>query len=616
MPRITYTCLVTVILFAVAALNFQSHADDNVPSFYSVKGSRDGASSFRKTNYAETRPVQDGVLDFRHYHLYDEVIFFLKKWGKEFPDLVEYRVTGQSFEGRDIPLVILTNKKTGGDRDKPAMLIDANVHGMELVTSESAFWMLDYLLENYGSDEDITELIDRSALYFRIIHNPDGREFTLQTPYSLYYSVQPLDDDGDGLVDEDPRDDLNGDGYVTMMRKHVGPNNGDFTLDPRDTTGRLMCRVRKGEGEWMVMSEGIDNDDDGKYNEDGVGGINLTANHYGIWKKNLRDGEYPLSEPESREFFLFLTTHPNLSIIQTMHAMAGYHVHSPALPEDRGYYDYFNREAKRITGYEYAVEYPDWGFYRRLTNPPLFDNHLRPPVYIPNHVLKKGSSPDRNRAYRPLLGYRLFGTVYYQDELYAKYGNTKDYDGNGLYDDYDGLMWNDEACGGRGFIDWTDFRHPEFGDIEIGGFKLKFFGQGPLPDFLEDWCRKEAMFNIFLAKQLPRIEIHSVEVKASGEKNTYDIIVRVTNTGCLPTALEQAKKISIVGEDRVALEFDNNTPGQVNIINNNVTIGWIKNGEIKTVHFKVRLSGVSSVVGTVHVSSVRGGHAERVISIN
>ncbi|MFC1552016.1 M14 family metallopeptidase [Candidatus Latescibacterota bacterium] len=574
----------------------------------------------KKTHYAETQLIQKGVLDFSHYHTYDEIMYFLEKWGNDYPDLIEYSSSGKSFEGRDIPLVILTNKKTGKDTDKPAMLIDSNVHGMELITSESAFWMLNYLIQQYNKDESITSLIDTKALYFRIMNNPDARELTLQTPYSLYYSVRPYDDDRDGLLDEDPRDDLNDDGYVTMMRKKVGTNNGNFIQDPRDTSGRIMRRVQEGNGDWMILSEGIDNDGDGKYNEDGIGGINLSLNHPGVWKPNRRNGEFPLSEPETRGLYLFISTHHNISIIHTMHSMAADHVHSTATSEDQIFYEYFDREGKLITGYDSAGDSYDWSMERKLTNPPLFDNHLRPPVYIPDWTIKPDAFPQKEKGMliRSTAdhGYLNLGTIWYADELYAKYGNSIDYDKNGLFDDFDGLRWNDDACGGKGFIDWEKYRHPVLGDIEIGGFKLKFFGQNPLPEFLDEWCEKEAMFNIFLAQHLPQVEITTINVKPLKEKHMFNITVKYTNTGYLPTALEQAKKMNIVERDKVMLTFDSSIRHNIIVNNNNISMDWISKDEIKTAQINVKLNGVSSVKCNVHVISIRGGHKTQEIIID
>ena len=71
------------------------------------------------------------------------------------------------------------------------MAIDANRHSGEVTAAESALWLLNYLLKNYGKDDEITKLIDTKTFYFRILNNPDGSEMYLQTVQSNRSSVQP-----------------------------------------------------------------------------------------------------------------------------------------------------------------------------------------------------------------------------------------------------------------------------------------------------------------------------------------------------------------------------------------------------------------------------------------
>ena len=65
-----------------------------------------------------------------------------------------------------------------------------------------------------------------------------------------------MDNDGDGLLDEDAEEDLDGDGYILQMR--FKDPNGSYIIDPRDPTGRLMKRIDPGKGDYSVESEGID----------------------------------------------------------------------------------------------------------------------------------------------------------------------------------------------------------------------------------------------------------------------------------------------------------------------------------------------------------------------
>ena len=620
--------VVTIILFSTRSIiciaqNTDSNEENS--DFHTMKGFRHGISFFKKTHYQETKPLKEGELDFKHYHTYDEIVYFLKKWAEEYPDLIDLYTGGKSYEERNIYQVTLTNKKTLKDTDKPAMAIDANRHSGEVTSAESALWMLNYMLANYGSDDEITALIDSKAFYFRINNNPDGSELYLQTAQSNRSSVRPHDTDRDGLIDEDPGEDLDSDGFIRQMRK-ANPDSGNFILDPRDPTGRLMKRVKDWEGGWDVYSEGIDNDGDWKFNEDGIGGLDLHRNYPENWRPEPEldaterswtqsgAGEFPLSEAETRSFVIFLLTHPNISIVNSMDTSVPMHLRGPSTskseermyPEDLALFRYFDSEGQKITNYPWAGDtYFDYRT-RRKFNPVTGDPNIPIPLF--------GHGPD--------FGYWYYGSIWYGDELW---GAVKDYDDDGIYDEYDALCLNDEVLEGKEFKSWEKFEHPQLGKVEIGGFNPKFFRQNPPVQLLEEWIKKQAMYNIFLAKHLPQIKINSVKVKPAKEKNVYDIEVSFTNTGFLPTALEQAKLVKIVKQDRVRLEFDEElTKDKKNkkveilvpeIQNKDVELKWTKKGETKTAHLKVKLNGIESAKCKVHVLSSRGGHKIKEIII-
>jgi hypothetical protein len=611
------------LIFSWSTISIAQESSEKKPdsTLYIVKGYRQGKSFFKKTFYPEIKPLKEGELDFLHYHTYDEIIFFLKKWAKEFPDLIDLYVAGETFEGRDIYQLTLTNKKTGKDIDKPAMTIDANRHSGEVTAAESAFWLLNYLLTNYGKDEEITKLINTKTFYFRIKNNPDGSELYLQTAQSNRSSVRPYDSDRDGLIDEDPADDLDGDGFIFQMRKKVEPDSGNYILDSRDPSGRLMKQVKDGEGNWKIYSEGIDDDGDGRYNEDGIGGLDLHRNYPENWRPEPGQdatgrgwtqggaGEYPLSEPETRSFVLFLLTHPNVAIVNSMDTSVPMHLRGPStsrsdermFPEDLTIFKYFDNEGQKITQYPFAGDtYYDYATKVKI-NPVTGDSTRPSPLF--------GHGPD--------FGYWYYGSIWYGDELWCS-GAVRDYNKDGLYDEYDALRWNDEECGGKEFKNWTPFQHPQLGEVEIGGFNPKFFSQNPPVKFLEEWIKKQAMFNLFLAKQLPQIEITSVKSILSKEENIFDVQVNFTNTGFLPTALEQAMLVKIVRPDRVSLEFDRELTKDiknknVEIIlpktqNKDIELGRTKKDEIKTANFKVKLNGINEAKCKVHILSTRGGH--------
>ncbi len=189
--------------------------DKKPPRVYAVKGERHGVSFFPWLDYPETRPLVQGEMDFRHYHKYDEVLSFLKKWEKDYPNLVELYSVGKSYEGREIWQITITSKTTGKDTDKPAMYLEGNRHSGEVTGAESALYFAWHVLSNYGKDPEITRLVDTKAIYVRIKNNPDGSELYLNTAQSNRSTVRPHDTDGDGLLDEDPPEDLDGDGLIS-----------------------------------------------------------------------------------------------------------------------------------------------------------------------------------------------------------------------------------------------------------------------------------------------------------------------------------------------------------------------------------------------------------------
>jgi len=514
---------------------------DGQGKYHIVPGLRHGPSAFKRNFLVETTPLQPGVMDFKHYHTYWETVDFLKKWAKEYPDLVDIYVVAQSFGGVDIYQVTVTNKKTGKDTDKPAMYVEGNRHAGEVTAGESALWMLHYLLTNYGKNAEATRLVDNFTFYFRPVNNPDGSLLYLETAQTLRSTIRPYDNDRDGLLDEDPAEDLDGDGFIRQMRVKVEMGKGDSVIDERDPKGRLMRRVGAGKGDYLLLPEGIDNDGDGRVNEDGIGGLDLHRNYPENWRPETEDtgrgytqggaGEYPLSEPETRAVVTFLFAHPNVSVVNTMDTTVPMLLRPPSTsasdermyPEDLALYKTFDEKGKKITGYERAGDvYNDYG-----RGSPLF-----------------GHSPD--------FGYWQYGAIWYGDELWNG-GNVGDYNKDGVTDELDRLNYNDKELKVTRFQPWTKIIHPQYGEAEVGGWNPKFWSQNPPPEILETWIEREARFNLMLAGSLPKVVMGEPKITAAGD--LYTIELPIENTGAIPTALKQALLVRIVRQDTVSMIF-------------------------------------------------------------
>ena len=582
-----------------------------------VGGARDGLSAFPRVDYAELKPKREREIDFAHFHTYDETVALLRGWAAKYPDLVDLYSVGQSFEGREIWQITIASKKGRKQTERPAMFIEGGRHAGEISGIEATLYFINHLLTNYGANREITSLLDTKTIYARPMNNPDGATLYHLTAQTLRSSVRPHDSDGDGLLDEDAGEDLDGDGFIRQMRVAVGKGKGNYIKDPKDPKGRAMRRVRDGEGDYDVHSEGIDNDGDGRYNEDGIGGLDLHRNYPENWRPMREEtgrgqtqggaGEYPLSEPETRAVFLFLLTHPNVAIVQSLDTAVPMILRGPStskseetfFPADLELIRAFDAKGLELTGYPWAGDTYDVYATRGRINPVTGEPARPTPLF--------GHGPD--------FGYSWYGVVWYGNEIWNG-GRFVDYDKDDRYDDWEVLRWYDENRAGKpDFKDWAPFTHPTLGAIEMGGFNPKFYAQNPPPDLLEPWARNEAMFNLFLAQQLPQVRIVSAVATPSTD-GLHVVEVTVTNEGKMPTALEIAKRVKMVRPDTCVLtlakgqELVQPAAGQSRQ-RTSIEIDWLKPGETKSVSWQVKGSGQV----TVAIESTRGGVDSRPLDL-
>lgn len=601
-------------------------------SNYLLTGFRHGVSYFPQVIYSGVEYEAGETLSFDRYHSLEVIYMWLERWAEKYPDILQLYEVGRSYEGRPIYQVTISARSSGKDTEKPGAYFEGGRHSGEITASESALWLIKYLVENYGKDPEITHLVDTRTIYIRPVNNPDGHNLYLKTAQSNRSTVRPFDNDGDGLLDEDSPEDLDGDGLILNMR-WKDEKRGTYIPDPAYPTGRLMKQVPAGKGIYLVAQEGFDNDGDGRVNEDGIGGLDLHRNYPENWRPQSEEtgrgytqsgaGEYPLSETETRTVVTFLLSHPNVYVVNSMDTSVPMHLRAPSTsaseermyPEDLSWYRYFDELGKKITGYSRAGDV--FNDYNRGN--PLF-----------------GHGPD--------FGYWYFGAIWYGDEIWNG-GRNKDYNGDGTIDQSEILKWDDEENNGDGFIEWKPARHPVYGDVELGGFNPKFFSQNPPPRYLEKWVSNQALFNLELIKALPELKWENIEIKKikSYRKDSADYQIRISykNTGLLPTALKQAHLVKIVRDDRVVIEIDSaafkgdrrifkvlspspeqgreNRSGRdafsdspvlqqrsaLRSISQNVPD--TKGGAVSTVIFEVRVYGNSDLSGKASVYSTRGG---------
>jgi hypothetical protein len=127
---------------------------------YTLSGYRHGVNFFPLVKLSQVQYEAGESLTFDRYHSAEVVYYWLEKWSENYPDLIDLYQVGESYEGRPIFQITLTNKKTGKDTDKPAAFFEGGRHSGEVTGTETVLWLIKYLLDNYDTDQTITHLID------------------------------------------------------------------------------------------------------------------------------------------------------------------------------------------------------------------------------------------------------------------------------------------------------------------------------------------------------------------------------------------------------------------------------------------------------------------------
>ena len=201
------------------------------------------------------------------------------------------------------------------------MAIVAGFDGDEAVSTAVAVRIADSLL-TAEQDAPGGRLLAEHTVYIIPRANPDAVESFFATPrFEQRFALRPWDDDRDGLIDEDGPEDLNGDGLITMMRvplegRWIDKLEATHLPDPLEP--RLLKEADRAKGEkplYAIFAEGVDDDGDEAFNEDGPGGVDVNRNFLHNHKEHdPGTGPHAISEPESKALIDFFFEHPRIAI--------------------------------------------------------------------------------------------------------------------------------------------------------------------------------------------------------------------------------------------------------------------------------------------------------------
>jgi hypothetical protein len=489
----------------------------------------------------------------------------LTSLAKSQPGEVTLHQLAKSYQGTDYQIIEISSKANPANKKKPSVLVVANLEGTAPLASEGALYLIGELLKKPEQYKDIT-------WYVLACGNPDGAGRYFQKPLLADgRNFRPWNDDMDEQTDEDGPEDLNGDGYITQMRAK-DPDGGYI---PDDKDSRLMKRADPAKGEkgiYKLYQEGIDNDGDGQYNEDGTGGTNIGLTFPFLYGYNQTGtGAWSGSEPEIFALMKFVNEHPEIAMTMT-YGYSNWCLQAPkggrksavnlsAIKLPPRYAQMLNADPEKTYSLDEVKE------MLKATVPPgtTVDDAMvagmldMGPVINPleadskiytafadkykKYLKEKGWTSKRLDTQREkdgtfeLLAYYQLGLPSFSMDFWAL-PKPKDSTKNAF------IAYNDTILKGKGFSAWKEFDHPKLGKVEIGG-NIPYADILPLPGQIDTLLNVQVPWIFELVKQIPSLAVGEVKVEAQGS-GIYRIDAWISNDRQLPFPLAIGTRTKIV----------------------------------------------------------------------
>ncbi|MCU0286477.1 MAG: hypothetical protein MUF15_08755 [Acidobacteria bacterium] len=535
------------------------------------------------------------ALHFNAYHSPTEVNKYLETIPGANEKITKLHKIAVSPGKQTLYLLEIGPEINGTTKKLPSVLVVANMNGTVPIATEAALYLAGLLLEKPGLTKDLT-------WYILPIGNPDAAARYFQKPLVQdARNSRPYNDDMDDRTDEDGVEDIDGNGIITAMR--VKDPGGQWLPMPGMPELIKKADWSKGEkGIYTIYSEGIDNDGDGQYNEDGPGGVNV-----GITFPHLFEfftptgGPWALSTNESYNLVKFIVERPEIAM--TFCFGESNFCLAPQQSSRKGEVDF-----SQITIPEDIAQEHKLDTNRTYTMTELLEiarkrmpagSEINEDIIISFLGLGQVVNPlsedlkfynEISSQYREFLktnkldGKRLEPTEakdgsfelwsYYQlglpsfaldfwtppdlqnEKAEIEPGKNKEVQGNADPREKLLLNFSTQNLGGSGFVPWQKYKHPNLGEVEIGGF-IPYISNTPPAGILENQLKAQVPWLFELVKKRAAVHIAGIDAKSLGG-GLYRVKVWVENTGYLPYPTAMGKRNKRILPVVVSLHHKNN----------------------------------------------------------
>jgi PKD repeat protein len=146
------------------------------------------------------------IWDFDVYPTYPEYETMMYSFASNYPDICRIEDIGTTNEGRKMLFVVISDSVDVRNME-PRFMYTSSMHGDEITGYPNMLRLINYLLTNYGTDAEVTEMVNNTEIWISPLENPDG----------TYHG-------GDNTVQDAVRYNANG---VDINRNYKNPQGGD-----------------------------------------------------------------------------------------------------------------------------------------------------------------------------------------------------------------------------------------------------------------------------------------------------------------------------------------------------------------------------------------------------
>jgi len=510
------------------------------------------------------------------YHTPEQTTALLKEMAAANSGIMKISPLCKTFSGTELMMAEIGTETRIEKKTHPALLVVANLEGTTPLATEGALRLIRELLADPQKSKEIT-------WYILPLGNPDGARRFFTSPLRVDgRNFRPWNDDMDEATDEDGPDDLNGDGLITQMRV----KDPEGTMIPDDKDPRLMKRADPAKGEkgiYKLYTEGLDNDGDGQYNEDGDGGTNIGITFPHLYGYNQPGtGAWSGSEAETYAIMQFMTAHPEIALTMTYGSTnfclvppkatrkSTMSLTSIKLPER--YARMLNADPDKTYSLEEVKEMMkaivppgttvDDSMVAGMLDQGAVVNPLDADLKVYNAFAEKykeylkgkkftgkrlDPARDKDGSFELWAYYQLGLPSFSMDfwglpeppksDTAQKRPSAGEAPARSVEPQKDPVMtafiaYNDKDLGGKGFVPWTEVAHPVFGKVEVGGI-VPFADQVPKPEIIDSLVSAQVPWIFELAKEIPRLEIFDQKIEPQGA-GIFRVSIWVRNNRLLP----------------------------------------------------------------------------------